>query len=302
MDMALTGLHLLLTYSCNYECDHCFVWSGPSAPDAVLTRARLDELFRQAADVGTIRDFYFEGGEPFLYYPLMFYGVARAGELGFRTGIVSNAYWATSEDDARLWLEPLAQAGLDELGLSTDAYHGDAVQAERAAVAARVAAELGVADVSLTIEPPSPEAPGIERQPGEPVVGGDVMFRGRAATTLTAGLPIRPWESFDRCPHELLTDPGRVHVDPFGFVHLCQGLCMGNLFDVPLAVLLAEYDAEADPIVGAIVTGGPAELVRRFGLRCDDGYVDACHLCYIARAALRSAHDATLAPPNVYGE
>jgi sulfatase maturation enzyme AslB (radical SAM superfamily) len=26
----LSGLHLLLTYACNYECDHCFVWSGPS--------------------------------------------------------------------------------------------------------------------------------------------------------------------------------------------------------------------------------------------------------------------------------
>ena len=26
----LSGLHLLLTYKCNYECDHCFVWGGPS--------------------------------------------------------------------------------------------------------------------------------------------------------------------------------------------------------------------------------------------------------------------------------
>ncbi|MFQ6004291.1 MAG: hypothetical protein ACE5OQ_02215, partial [Woeseia sp.] len=25
----LSGLHLLLTYACNYQCDHCFVWGGP---------------------------------------------------------------------------------------------------------------------------------------------------------------------------------------------------------------------------------------------------------------------------------
>ena len=27
--MELTGLHLLLTYQCNLECDHCFVWGSP---------------------------------------------------------------------------------------------------------------------------------------------------------------------------------------------------------------------------------------------------------------------------------
>jgi molybdenum cofactor biosynthesis enzyme MoaA len=25
----LSGLHLLLTYECNFECDHCFVWGSP---------------------------------------------------------------------------------------------------------------------------------------------------------------------------------------------------------------------------------------------------------------------------------
>ena len=27
--MKLTGLHLLLTYQCVLECDHCFVWGSP---------------------------------------------------------------------------------------------------------------------------------------------------------------------------------------------------------------------------------------------------------------------------------
>ncbi len=29
--MALTGVHLLLSYQCTHECDHCFVWAGPRA-------------------------------------------------------------------------------------------------------------------------------------------------------------------------------------------------------------------------------------------------------------------------------
>ena len=27
--MGLTGAHLLLSYKCNAECDHCFVWGSP---------------------------------------------------------------------------------------------------------------------------------------------------------------------------------------------------------------------------------------------------------------------------------
>jgi len=27
--MELSGVHLLLTYECNLECDHCFTWGSP---------------------------------------------------------------------------------------------------------------------------------------------------------------------------------------------------------------------------------------------------------------------------------
>ena len=27
--LKLNGLHLLLTYQCTFECDHCFVWGSP---------------------------------------------------------------------------------------------------------------------------------------------------------------------------------------------------------------------------------------------------------------------------------
>ena len=40
--MNLTGLHLLLTYRCNYDCDHCFVWSGPQA-----NRRRIQSTMRK---------------------------------------------------------------------------------------------------------------------------------------------------------------------------------------------------------------------------------------------------------------
>ena len=127
------------------------------------------------------------------------------------------------------------------------------------------------------------------------------MYRGRAAETLVDGLPRQPWNSFDECPYEDLIDPGRVHLDPLGNLHLCQGISMGNLFEYPLKQILEEYIPENHPIAGPLINGGPAQLVTRYGLDHEPGYVDACHLCYSARLALRSRFPAELAPDQMYG-
>ena len=37
--VTLTGLHLLLTWECTMECDHCFVWGIPRARGTVAVQA-----------------------------------------------------------------------------------------------------------------------------------------------------------------------------------------------------------------------------------------------------------------------
>jgi MoaA/NifB/PqqE/SkfB family radical SAM enzyme len=93
--MNLTGLHLLLTYQCNYECEHCFVWGTPTQK-GVMTLAQIREVYRQARELGTVETIYLEGGEPFLYYPVMVRAAQEAAALGFRVGLLSNVYWATT--------------------------------------------------------------------------------------------------------------------------------------------------------------------------------------------------------------
>ena len=107
--MKLTGLHLLLTYSCNFECDHCFVWGSPWQ-SGVFTLQQIRFVLQAAQETGTVEWIYFEGGEPFLYYPILLEAVKLAGEMGFKVGIVTNAYWATSDEDALHWLSSLRRA------------------------------------------------------------------------------------------------------------------------------------------------------------------------------------------------
>jgi hypothetical protein len=297
----LTGIHFLLTYACNFECDHCFLYCGPHA-EGTFTLEQIEAALAQVQQLGTVEVVYFEGGEPFLYYPLMVEGIRLARERGFQAGIVTNSYWATTERDAELWLKPLAALGLADLSVSDDAFHHGAEEDNPAKRALRAAERLGIPADAICIEEPTVEL-GVERgqERGRPVIGGGAMFRGRAAEKLTKGLPTRPSKELTECPYEDLRDPSRVHLDPYGHVHLCQGLIMGNIWETPLADLVAEYRPERHPLCGPLLEGGPAQLAREYDLEHEEEYVDECHLCYSLRLALVDRFPQYLAPRLVYG-
>ena len=65
--------------------------------------------------------------------------------------------------------------------------------------------------------------------------------------------------------------------------------------------ILAEYDPPGHPVVGPLLEGGPANLVKYHSLNLESEYVDACHLCYTARVALRPQLPAVLGPDQMYG-
>ncbi len=299
--MELTGIHFLLSYRCTDECDHCFVWGSPQAR-GTMTLAQIRKVLRQAKDLSTVTMVYFEGGEPFLFYPIMLEGLREAAALGFKTGLVSNSYWATSVEDAIEWLRPIAEIGIADLSLSSDLFHGEAMMTETARCAVEAARTLGLPEAILSLETPDGCAAYPPQDKGEPITGGAVRFRGRAVAQLTEGVPRRPWSEFTECPDEDLLDPGRVHVDAFGHVHLCQGVLMGNLWQQPLKEIVASYDPYGHPVIGPLLEGGPVALVERYNLPHEEAYIDACHLCYTARDQLRARFPEYLAPPTVYGE
>ena len=300
--MKLSGIHFLLTYQCTYECDHCFVWSSPRA-EGVFTLARILQIIAQGQALGDLRSVYFEGGEPFLFYPVLLRAAQTAADRGLSVGIVSNAYWATSAADALEWLRPFAGI-LQDLTLSDDLYHSDEAGAARVGYARAAAAKLGIPGGSISIA--QPEAEGAEGASGQlPEGKSGVMYRGRAAANLAERAPQRvPWQQLNECPYENLRDPGRVHIDPCGYVHLCQGLTLGSLESAPLTQLWPAYNPETHPISAPLLAGGPAELARlarRAGYQPADSYADACHLCYCVRTFLRPQYPDLLAPAQVYG-
>ncbi len=296
--MPLDGLHLLLTYQCTLECDHCFAWSSPAAR-GVMRLKDVREILRQARQLGGIEWIYFEGGEPFLFYPLLLKSVRLAARRGFRVGLVSNAYWATGADEAREALLPF-RGIVDDLSISSDLYHGEGEEARNAENAAAAAKELGIPCSILSVARPEDSKAARRRGQLPPGVSA-VMYRGRAAVRLAGRATPQSWRSLRRCPFEDLRDPARVHVNPDGTVQLCQGISLGNLFEAPLRDLLRGYDPDHHPIVGPILQGGPAALSRVYGLSHRERYADACQLCYESRRSLRKRFPSILAPDQMYG-
>ncbi len=298
--MKLNGLHILLTYQCTYECDHCFVWGSPWQK-GTLTYEQIERILDQAKEAG-VTSIYFEGGEPFLYYAILIKAVRKAADMNFSVGIVSNAYWANSVADAEEWLRPFA-GRLADFTVSSDLFHCNEYLGERPQNALAAAKWLNIPTGMISIAQPDPK--GEAKQTHGQIEGeGAVMYRGRAAKMLVdkAASHYR-WERFDSCPHEDLSEPGRVHLDPLGNIHICQGIIIGNVFETPLKEICEKYDADAHPICGPLLEGGPAALVTEYNLPHASrfAYADACHLCYEARTTLRERFPQYLNPDQMYG-
>ena len=296
--MKLSGLHLLLTYQCTLECDHCFVWGSPRQT-GTMTLQNIRQILQQAEDIGTVKSIYFEGGEPFLYYPILLKGIQEAASAGFEVGLVTNGYWAIGVEEALEWLRPLVGL-IGDISISSDLYHWTEKISQEAKNAVSAAQELGIPIGIICVAQPGAGA--ITPAFGQlPIGESAVMYRGRAAEKLVSKAKQNSWEQFTACPHEDLREPGRVHIDPRGYVQICQGISLGNLFRTSLSEICRNYVPDEHPITGPLLQGGPVELVRRYELPCEESYADACHLCSEACRVLRSRFPDILTPDQMYG-
>jgi MoaA/NifB/PqqE/SkfB family radical SAM enzyme len=262
--------------------------------------AQVEDALRQIKDAKTVNSVYFEGGEPFLYFPLLLESLSMAKSMGFKTGIVTNAYWGESERDAELWLKPIAEIGVDDISISDDEYHNPEEGKSPAEYALEAAKKLDLPYGNICIEKPT-MIKNPDGEKGDPVVGGGALLKGRAAEKLLEGLTLSVYSRFDNCPHEEFVKPSRFHLDPFGNLHPCQGISVGNIWEQPLKEIMDSYDPQKHPILSHIVNGGPAKLADQFGFDASPGYVDHCHLCYEVRKTLLDRFPKELAPKQVYG-
>jgi len=297
--LELKGIHFLLTYKCDLECDHCFVWGNPKAR-SVFTINQIKNILVEAKKLKTVDKVSIEGGEPFLYYPIMVKAAEEAVKRGFQVEILSNCYWATNPEDAAEWLLPISDKKVS-LSLSSDLYHGSGWEIIEVKNAVNAAKELNMNVGILAIRYPKEETLCPDEIAGAKVGLSNLMYKGRAATKLIEEADKVSWDELIKCPYEDLVNPKRVHIDPLGYVHLCQGVSIGNSWEKPFSKIVEEYNPVENPVIEPLIRGGPKALVEEFNLPHERYYADECHLCYATRCMLRKKHPDILAPNEMYG-
>lgn len=226
--------------------------------------------------------------------------VRLCSKQGLPSSVQTNNYWATTREDAIVWLKPLVKAGLDSIDISQDEFHHGEELSPSVENALAASHSLNIKVKTLCIKPPEVSLDeNIEK--GEPIYLGGPKLRGRAIDKLVEGLPTKDHKDFNECPYEDLENPSRVHLDAYGNLHLCQGLSMGNIWEQPLIEILKKYDPCNHPITGPLLDGGPANLAKTYGIEHDSESVDACHFCSRTCLSLIDRFPKYLTPKQVYG-
>ncbi len=300
---------LMLTDGCNAACAACYLHCAPdhgtwmSLEQAVGVWAGLESLSPHGCRV------HVTGGEPFIDFPRLLEILRAARREGLVADAVeTNGFWASDEATIRDRLGALDAEGVRRLTISADPFHQQFIPIDRVRRLAGMAEELlGPARVRvrwrdwLETGQDTAHMPVEQRRKlfSEWLATGRDRLNGRAAETLADLLPGKPVEAFAgaNCREALLRSR-HVHVLPDGNIMpgVCAGLTLGRVqppFEASLRAIWEglEQDHAARPILGRLITAGPAGLLelapKDFAVR-KEGYASKCHLCWILRQALMS--------------
>lgn len=280
-------LGILLWNTCNARCAHCMPDSGPKD----RTRLSEEQVFRLIDGAARAFDgpwvLALSGGEPFLHRDRLARIIARGAERGASVSVVTNGFWAISDERAREVLKEMADAGLTAMSVSVSSYHFEYVQPERVVRAVRAGRALGLQVTVKAVVSRSSSLRNVfgklrELEPwnGELAIQQvDLLPAGRASdrdTIPQPGLPQGP------CPASLLTflPDGRAAPCCNGAGET-GGLDLGSADD-DFADVRANY--LGNPIVRRLRSEGPIALLDDLPeAEAEDlrvrPFVNACHLC-----------------------
>jgi MoaA/NifB/PqqE/SkfB family radical SAM enzyme len=293
----LRNLGMLLTYRCQVSCPHCIIEAGPNRTEEM---SLVDSLgwVKQTADYrsGYIKVLSLTGGEPFIRLDYLKRIADFGSHLGLIVSVVTNAYWATTRDEALRILRNLSNIRM--LAISTDVYHQLSIPFERVKNAVQAARECDI-PFNIHVCTENEEDEGYQRIL-EQLRGIGETDSINTAVTFPAG---RALKRLDRSRYPLTTEPpisacaagSSPIIFPDGRVIACIGavidlkndhpLVLGNLRENTLQDILDR--AETNPVLHSIRVWGPRKLIALIqeaglGKYLPQNYIkdSVCNACY----------------------
>jgi organic radical activating enzyme len=293
----LANLGLMLTYRCTIACPHCVVEAGPHRKEEM----RLEDALVWVEEASNYRDGHIKGialtgGEPFYNLEYLAQISAHCRALGFIVSVVTNAFWASTRDEALNILSGLPAVQM--VSVSTDVYHQQSIPFGFVQNAVWAAKELG-RPYNIAVCTDNEEDQHYQKIIGDLKAMGE---EGRIRLSIT--YPVgRARKKAHRFKYRTAPEPtvsacsmaSSPVVFPDGRVIACIGpvltlprshpLFLGNLRQERLSEILDR--AELNPILHTIRAWGPHKLVsllKQNGLEAmlPGAYISdcICDICY----------------------
>jgi organic radical activating enzyme len=306
----LSNLGLMLTLRCTTACPHCVVEAGPRRKEEIAVDRALEwiDQARSYRD-GRIVGLALTGGEPFCDVDKLARVVEYGSRRGFLISVVTNAFWASTDEKACSVLSSLPDIRM--VSVSTDVYHLETIPFRNVINVIRACQRLDkIFNIAVCTDD--------EGDPRYLKIVEDLRALGvgeriRPAITYPVGRAKNLIRTFRHpvssdAPVAACTMASSPIAFPDGKVLACIGpivslpeghpLFLGNLAHEPLADVLDR--AELNPILQIIRVWGPARLVsmlreRGMGELLPRNYIATC-LCDVCHKLMSS--EALLAALN----
>jgi len=304
-ELNIKRLEFTLTTKCNSECIYCQAEASPLKNEVM----DVEDAYNYLTETGTVsklESFMVFGGEPMLFPSRTLSIIDRARELKIpKIEMLTNGIWGKSPRRAQDLALGLKRSGLNDLGISVDAFHLQFIPLEYPRNAALASVRAGIEEVawnvavveSLTSKNKYDRKTARILKSLKPVGMEAHVHRvipvGRAASNLKQYIKKESLEGpciGDPILENTLTSPECITIEPSGRVDICWNLTIGNAKEKPLSQIIREYSWQENPIIRTLVEEGPMSLVRKaegskFRFQ-EDQYLNKCHLCIEIRKAV----------------
>lgn len=296
----INRLEFILTQHCTGRCRHCSAGEMVAHPKGTHVPMEASvRAVRELAEMYEMQSVMTFGGEPLLY-PEVTCAIHRAATEGGipKRQLITNGFFSRDEGRICEVVQALADAGVNDVLISVDAFHQETIPLEPVRYFALSMKSAGIEKVRFSpawVVNESFNFPENTRtreilaslaDTGIPVgEGNDIFMAGNAIEHLSHYYPPAKLAVQDCCgsmPYtEPLTSQTSLSIEPSGDVTIC-GFVIGNVCTETMRDIVARYDPYADEGMCAAAQGVPGllALAEKRGVKVDLSRCwSVCDLC-----------------------
>ena len=299
--MDIKRIEFIITWQCGGKCKHCQMGDNINKCGShrhVLLENAVDAL-RKISTVYEVTSVMTFGGEP-LYYPEVTSEIHKAAtECGIETRqIITNGYFTKSVEKSKTVANALADAGVNNLLLSVDAFHQEYIPFEPVyqfasdIINANVLgfrlhpAWLVSADHQNPYNAKTKEILGrFSDLPIKVSEGNNIWLQGNTVKFLReyyGNNELVLSENGVTAPCSELLEVTSISIVPNGDIEVCS-FVIGNIYEEDVIDVVAHYNPYEHEGMLAVIKGGVSELLayaRKRGIIVNTSdYYDTCEVC-----------------------